>query len=138
MDGQSYLGLLDMINGGGAGRAGTRFQGGGLLSDIANALARPYGYEESLGAVRPQQRPMRAAGALPDMPVMSPLPMPRPAQPTMSPLEMFGGQPPAPYVSQMFYGGRGVVGMPSPPGVAVTPEEKAILDYLRSVGAVRF
>jgi hypothetical protein len=38
----------------------------------------------------------------------------------------------------MGYGGRGVVGMPSMPGVAVTPEEKAILDYLRSVGAVRF
>jgi len=137
MDGQRYLGLLDLVDGGGAGRAGTRFQGGGLLSDIANALARPYGYEESLGAVRPQQRPMQAAGALPNMPVMSPRPMARPVQPTMSPIEMSGGQPPAPYVSQMGYGGRGVVGMPFPPTVA-TPEEQAILNYLRSVGAVRF
>jgi hypothetical protein len=37
----------------------------------------------------------------------------------------------------MGYGGRGVVGMPFPPTVA-TPEEQAILNYLRSVGAVRF
>jgi hypothetical protein len=47
MDGK-YLSLIDMIDGGGAGRAGDTFQGGGVLSALANALARPYGYEDRL------------------------------------------------------------------------------------------
>jgi hypothetical protein len=47
MDGK-YLNLIDMIDGGGAGRAGDTFQGGGILSALANALARPYGYEDRL------------------------------------------------------------------------------------------
>jgi hypothetical protein len=47
MDGK-YLSLIDMIDGGGAGRAGDTFQGGGILSALANALARPYGYEDRL------------------------------------------------------------------------------------------
>jgi hypothetical protein len=68
--------LLDMIDGGGMGRAGQRFEGGGLLSDIANALARPAGYMDRMGAVRPQARPMQApmqaGGALPDMPMIQP------------------------------------------------------------------
>jgi hypothetical protein len=91
MDGQKYLGLLDMIDGGGMGRAGQRFEGGGLLSDIANALARPAGYMERMAAVRPQARPMQAG--LPDMPMIQ-TPPPQQGQ---SPFEMFGGQPPAPY-----------------------------------------
>ena len=70
MDGQKYLGLLDMIDGGGMGRAGQRFEGGGLLSDIANALARPAGYMDRMAAVRPQARPMQAG--LPDMPMIQP------------------------------------------------------------------
>ena len=38
---QKYKGLLDMIDGGGANAVGNEFQGGGLLSVIANAIAGP-------------------------------------------------------------------------------------------------
>ena len=35
--------LIDMINGGGPGRSGDTFEGGGILSLLANAVAQPYG-----------------------------------------------------------------------------------------------
>lgn len=120
---QRFLNFIDMINGGGAGQAGSRFEGGGLLSMLANSLGiRPYGYEDRLSEMRPQARP---AGLMPKRdrvrPQARPLPMtgmdealvapqygmppeqgpfykdPRmsmaQAQP-MSPLERFGGQAP--------------------------------------------
>lgn len=43
-----FTSLIDLIDGGGAGRSGERFEGGGLLSILANALTRPYGYEDRL------------------------------------------------------------------------------------------
>lgn len=43
-----YTSLIDLIDGGGAGRSGESFEGGGLLSILANALMRPYGYEDRL------------------------------------------------------------------------------------------
>jgi hypothetical protein len=45
MDGQKgYLNFIDMINGGGMGAAGDKFEGGGLLSMLGNALGiAPYG-----------------------------------------------------------------------------------------------
>ena len=53
--------LRDMLDGGGRGRAGQRFEGG-LLADLANALGiRPLGYQERLAAARPMARPTRAA-----------------------------------------------------------------------------
>ena len=53
--------LRDMLDGGGRGRAGQRFEGG-MLANLANALGiRPLGYEERLAAARPQARPTRAA-----------------------------------------------------------------------------
>jgi hypothetical protein len=36
--------MRDMFNGGGPGQSGTTFQGGGLLSDIGNALGGPGGF----------------------------------------------------------------------------------------------
>ena len=55
--------LRDMLDGGGRGRAGQRFEGG-LLADLANALGiRPMGYEERLAAARPMARPTRPAAA---------------------------------------------------------------------------
>jgi hypothetical protein len=67
---EKYRGLLDMINGGGANAEGDKFQGGGLLSILANALATPYGSEDRakeelaaglLGKTRPVMRPNRPA-----------------------------------------------------------------------------
>jgi hypothetical protein len=39
---------MDMFDGGGAGRAGDRFEGGGLLSFLGNSMMRPAGYEDRL------------------------------------------------------------------------------------------
>ena len=71
---EKYKGLLDMINGGGANAEGDKFQGGGLLSVLANALATPRGSEDRakeealaglLGNTRPNMRPNRPAPADP-------------------------------------------------------------------------
>ena len=42
-----YRDFMDMIDGGGAGRMGGEFEGGGLLSVLANAFATPYGSEDA-------------------------------------------------------------------------------------------
>ena len=47
-DRAKYLNFIDMIDGGGAGRSGDTFQGGGLLSEIANANFKPYGFSDRL------------------------------------------------------------------------------------------
>ena len=39
--GPRFTGLLDMIDGGGAGQSGDRFEGGGLLSMLGNLFAKP-------------------------------------------------------------------------------------------------
>lgn len=41
----AYTSLIDMFDGGGAGRSGATFQGGGLLSALANRFAKPIGYQ---------------------------------------------------------------------------------------------
>ena len=139
MDGDRKVSaLLDMINGGGMGRAGQRFEGGGLLSDIGNSMFRPYGFEERMGQVRPQARPTRppmAAPAPAPAPAMSPFerfggqpPAPYSPPPQLSPFEMFGGQPPAPYVQ----GGRTAVGpqrLPTP----VSDERRVVLQMLEEM-----
>ena len=104
MDGDRKVSaLLDMINGGGMGRAGQRFEGGGLLSDIGNQLFRPYGFEDRMGQVRPQARPVRP-------PMAAPAPATAPA-PAMSPFERFGGQAPAAYEPPPFNMGGGRTAM---------------------------
>lgn len=55
---QKYKGLLDMIDGGGAGVVGNEFEGGGLLSVIANAIATPYGSSDRMREDMQAQRPM--------------------------------------------------------------------------------
>jgi len=49
-----FLDFMDMINGGGAGAGGNKFEGGGILSSIANSLFSPRG---SLNRISPQARP---------------------------------------------------------------------------------
>ena len=91
---QKYKGLLDMIDGGGANAEGNEFQGGGLLSVIANAIATPYGSSGRMRDDMQAQRPVaRPAGRFGNGSINSVAATP--AQ--LSPLEMFGGQQPAPY-----------------------------------------
>jgi hypothetical protein len=80
-----YQGFNDMIDGGGMGQSGQSFEGGGLLSMIANMIAKPRGSQQGQpepmgGLLSPQARPA----------------MPMPPQP----------QP-------MQYSGRGNLGMPT-------------------------
>lgn len=101
-----FLDFLDMINGGGAGASGNTFQGGGLLSDIANAIAKPYGYRERQAAMqqaRPMARPMVATRqATPQYSTsgMTPAnayePAPMPMNPRQAPVQTV-----APQVGQM-------------------------------------
>lgn len=41
-----YTSIRDMFDGGGAGQSGAKFEGGGILSAAANAVARPAGSRE--------------------------------------------------------------------------------------------
>jgi len=41
-----FLDFIDMIDGGGAGTMGDKFEGGNIFSMLANALATPYGSED--------------------------------------------------------------------------------------------
>jgi len=45
--------FIDMINGGGAGRSGDVFEGGGILSALANAIATPYGSQRERRGMPP-------------------------------------------------------------------------------------
>lgn len=57
MDRERYRGLLDMLDGGGMGQSGQKFEGG-LFSGLLNALGiRPIGYAARLEDARPQPRP---------------------------------------------------------------------------------
>jgi hypothetical protein len=62
--------VVDMINGGGQGRAGQQFEGGGLLSMLGNAFAQPYGAEARgaqapASSMQPMARPASFATAMP-------------------------------------------------------------------------
>lgn len=74
-----FLGLLDMLDGGGAGRSGQTFEGG-PLSGLLNALGiRPMGYMERLGQQQPTMRP--AGLGTPPAPRPALLPPPNPYAP---------------------------------------------------------
>lgn len=60
-----YLGLIDMLDGGGAGRSGSTFEGGPLSSLLNSLGIRPMGYQDRLSAARPAPRPMPMASGPP-------------------------------------------------------------------------
>ena len=133
--------MMDMINGGGAGRAGQQFEGGGLLSMLGNVLAQPYGAEaRGMNAPDASMRPvMRPQGRRPQgrrlQAPMPQQPMPQQPMPTgLSPLEMFGGQAPAPYTPpDLQYSGRGTTGMFYPAWVQ-DDATRQVFDILRAHG----
>lgn len=73
---ERFIGLLDLIDGGGAGRSGNQFEGG-LLSDILNALGvRPRGFrerQEEMGRTRPMMRPAMPAPTYQPQPAAAPM-----------------------------------------------------------------
>lgn len=54
----NYLGLIDMLDGGGAGRSGDTFEGGPLSGFLNSLGIRPMGYQDRLSAAQPAPRPM--------------------------------------------------------------------------------
>jgi hypothetical protein len=66
-----YQGFNDMIDGGGKGASGQSFEGGGLLSMIANMIASPRGSQQGQpeqpmgGLLSPQARPAMPMQAQP-------------------------------------------------------------------------
>jgi len=67
-----YTGLLDMIDGGGAGQSGDTFKGGGLLSALLNSLGvKPRGFND---------RPEPQGAPMVPMTAMRQQPMPQPPQ----------------------------------------------------------
>ena len=47
-DGKRFTSLIDMIDGGGAGQSGDKFEGGGLLSILGNLFAKPYEAQDNV------------------------------------------------------------------------------------------
>jgi len=81
MEQQRFTGLMDMLDGGGMGAAGNEFKGGGLLSDIGNALFQPAGYRERMRGMQ-ETRPMaRPASMTQPQPMAQPMAQPAPMQP---------------------------------------------------------
>lgn len=74
-----YLGLIDMLDGGGAGRSGDTFEGGPLSNFLNDIGIRPMGYQDRLSAARPMPQP----GPRPTY--MAPAAPPTPAQPPADP-----------------------------------------------------
>ena len=72
-DQAKFLSFLDMIDGGGAGKMGDKFEGGGIFSAIANMIAKPYGSEDE-GRKRAR---MRALGLLDTQPAAATAPVGR-------------------------------------------------------------
>jgi len=58
-----FLSFMDMIDGGGAGAYGDKFEGGGVFSALANMMATPYGSEDEERRKRSIEG-LRAAGLL--------------------------------------------------------------------------
>lgn len=120
-----YNSFNDMIDGGGPGASGDRFQGGGLYSLLANVIARPRRAAQmpASPALAPQgaglpagATPLPAPAPAPDTRAMAPA-----AAPTRLPIDM-----------------RGVVrGSGATPATAYVPRGRGVPtsdEYLRSMG----
>ena len=80
-NGNGYQGFNDMIDGGGMGQSGQSFEGGGLLSMIANMIAKPRGSQQGQPeGVMQAAQPMQPQGGL-----LSAQPMPQPQYPNTPP-----------------------------------------------------
>lgn len=127
--GKRFTGLIDMLDGGGAGASGDRFEGGGLLSMLGNLFAKPIEAQDNVeriaadanatraltDAIKSEPRPMVGSGRGDfDMPMQGSgrgtmdMPMP-PSAPVGSGRGVMNM--PVPLQGS----GRGTMGMPMPP-----------------------
>ena len=85
MDQKRFLGLMDMIDGGGMGRSGSEFEGG-PLSGLLNAIGiRPQGYADRVEA---EEMPRYLAGPAPmARPQYMPMAGPSPTYNPYAPIE---------------------------------------------------
>lgn len=124
-----YKGLMDMIDGGGPGRAGQRFEGGGL-SDVLNNLGfKPRGYHDRMAQQRPQARPQAPAQMGNRSQPMAP-PAPAMAQPMPG-----GGLPMDPTTPQFPQDVAGAYGKTPMSIENLTPEQAEMLvRQMRAMG----
>lgn len=109
-----FLDFIDMIDGGGAGTMGDKFEGGGIFSMLANALATPYGSEDD----ERKRRVLQMRGLLAPDESIAPSAAPRPTVTRGG----GGGQAqsvaaPAPSYANMPMGEMGRGGMPAAPSM---------------------
>jgi len=111
-----FLDFIDMIDGGGygEGKMGDKFEGGGIFSMLANALATPYGSENK----ERKRRVLQMRGLLAPDESIAPSAAPRPTVTRGS----GGGQAqsvaaPAPSYANMPMGEMGRGGMPAAPSM---------------------
>ena len=123
---RKFLDFMDRFDGGGKGQMGDEFEGGGLLSVLANMAASPYGSEDETRRKARQDfySSQNIGGGSQVGSARVSRPMARPASMTsgMSPLERFGGMPPAPYEAPSPLERFG--GMPPAPYTASSPLEQ--------------
>jgi hypothetical protein len=124
--------LIDMINGGGPGRSGGTFEGGGILSLLANAVAKPYGSVRErpghtpMGATAPAQmevlRPVAPEAGVEPVETMA---LPEPRRLTEDEAARLANLPESiapPDLLSLFSGIQ--------PGAELSPQESMILDAL--------
>jgi len=115
MEQQRFTGLMDMLDGGGMGASGNEFKGGGLLSDIANALFQPAGYRERMRGMQETRPRMRPQG------MTQPMGQPQPIGPAGAGGSMPGpGMPGGPTPS--------VQAAPTPPTAGANPMTPTSVD----------
>ena len=54
--GKRFTGLMDMLDGGGAGASGDKFEGGGLLSMLGNLFMKPMQAQENVERIADKVR----------------------------------------------------------------------------------
>jgi hypothetical protein len=111
----NYTGLLDMINGGGAGAAGQSFQGNPISGLLNYMGVKPYGYQDRIRQAQQSMQPVMPAPVRAPQPVQA-APMGAPVPPVAASnlgdiegiiAEMIKlGILPAPMTSNIGYGPR--------------------------------
>ena len=122
---RKFLDFLDMFDGGGAGKMGDNFEGGGILSMLANALASPYGSEDE--ARKNARMAAYAEYANNGAPITHQQPQ-RPQQLPQPPIQVYGGGP-DPYADPAKFQPWAPY-----PKWATDPKTRKYIDYLRSIG----